>query len=64
MDCDSALSLCVRVGGTDHYNLGCPAGLVDLGNVGGDDVTFTDAVGAEDNPVVRWFNILPDVRTC
>ena len=32
-----------------------------LGIIGGDNVTFTDAVGNKENPFVLLVNILPDV---
>ena len=59
--CDTALALCIRIGGTSHDSLDCPSGPLILGLIGGDYVTFTDAVGTLENPLVIPTNILPPV---
>ena len=60
-DCNSALSFCFRTGETSHDELGCPTVSTLLGTVGGDSVTFTNAVGNKANPFVLRLNILPAV---
>ena len=61
-DCNSQLWLCIRTAGTSRNNSDCPTGRKSLGIIGGDNVTFTDAVGDEENPLVLQVNILPAVR--
>ena len=62
VECNSALALCVRVGNTSLEDFECPTDEVVLGTVGGDNVTFEDVVGMENNPVVVNSSSLPDVR--
>ena len=60
-DCNSQLRFCIRTGGTSRNSSDCPTGLKSLGNIEGDNVTFTGAVGDNENPVVVHINILPAV---
>ena len=61
-DCDTSFLLCLRSGETSHDILGCSIGSIDLGSIGGDNVTFTNAVGNRENPLVNYISILPTVR--